>query len=277
MALITFTSASGSPGVTSTVLAAAMAWPRPVLVVEADPTGGSGILAGYFRGQKDPNDLVELVMANRSGVMAEALRRLAVPIEGSDVSVLVGAKSHDQAAGLSRLWDPLLDALTNVAAAGQDVLVDAGRLGLEGWPRPLVRHSDLTLLVCRSTLPALAAARSWAQTLAEDVLPDHQVQVLLVGAGQPYGPREVSRVLDLPVLASVEWDQRRARVFSEGAAKPPARLGGEAGADRAFAASGYWRSVTEVGVAVQKALAGNGRDPLFRGIIAGFGETGVGA
>jgi hypothetical protein len=36
---------------------------------------------------------------------------------------------------------------------GQDVIVDAGRLGLAGWPQPLVAASDLTLLVTRSRCP----------------------------------------------------------------------------------------------------------------------------
>jgi hypothetical protein len=50
MAVFCCVSASGSPGVTSTVLGMALCWPRPVLVVEADPTAGSAILAGRFRG-----------------------------------------------------------------------------------------------------------------------------------------------------------------------------------------------------------------------------------
>ena len=41
MAVIALTSASGSPGVTTTALGLALLWPRPVLLVEADPTGGS--------------------------------------------------------------------------------------------------------------------------------------------------------------------------------------------------------------------------------------------
>ena len=48
--VVALASASGSPGVTTTALGMALLWPRPVLLVEADPTGGSGLLAGYFRG-----------------------------------------------------------------------------------------------------------------------------------------------------------------------------------------------------------------------------------
>ena len=49
MAIVVLTSASGSPGVTTTAVGMAFSWPRPVLLVEADPTGGSGILAGTSR------------------------------------------------------------------------------------------------------------------------------------------------------------------------------------------------------------------------------------
>ena len=41
MAVVALASASGSPGVTTTALGLALLWPRPVLLVEADPTGGS--------------------------------------------------------------------------------------------------------------------------------------------------------------------------------------------------------------------------------------------
>ena len=50
MALIVLTSASGSPGVTTSAVGLALTWPRPALLVEADPTGGSSVLAGYLRG-----------------------------------------------------------------------------------------------------------------------------------------------------------------------------------------------------------------------------------
>ncbi|MDF0752962.1 hypothetical protein NLU14_22305, partial [Marinobacter sp. 71-i] len=38
--LISIASVKGSPGVTSTALALAAVWPRPVVLLEADPSGG---------------------------------------------------------------------------------------------------------------------------------------------------------------------------------------------------------------------------------------------
>jgi hypothetical protein len=154
---------------------------------------------------------------------------------------------------------------------GQDVIVDAGRLGVEGWPRPLVAFSDVTLLLTHSTLPALAAARSWARALAGDVLPGHVVKVVLVGEGRPYRAGEVARTLGLPVAPSIEWDPKRAAVFSLGAESPPTRFGGELGAARAFEHSGYARSLRTLVAALLPAdLQGDETAPDE--VAAGTGE-----
>ena len=80
MAVVTLSSASGSPGVTTTALGLALLWPRPVLLIEADPTGGSNLLAGYFRGTRQYDaGLIELALtANNLG---EALADVAQPID----------------------------------------------------------------------------------------------------------------------------------------------------------------------------------------------------
>ena len=47
--------------------------------------------------------------------------------------------------------------------------------------------------------------------------------MLLVGDGEPYGAREVSKVLQIPVMASLPLDEDAAAVFSRGA-NPPRRF-----------------------------------------------------
>ena len=261
MAVVTLVSASGSPGVTTTGLGLAVTWPRPVLLVEADPSGGSGILAGYFRGLRDHVGLVDLVMAHRSGLLSEALPRMVMRLDDSEVSILVGSRSHDQAGGLAGLWEPLLGVVREWSLDGPAVIVDAGRLGLASWPRPLVTHSDLTVLLTRSGLPALVAARSWAAALADDVLPGHEVRLLMVGEGRPYSCSEAARSLGVQALGSIEWDPARAAVFSDGAAKPKPRCGGATAAERAFERSGFVASIRTAGEAVRKSCAGS-RDPF---------------
>lgn len=246
--LVTLVSAGASRGVTATSVALAARWPRPVVLVEADPTGGSGILAGFFRGQEDPAGLIDLVIAQRSDLLAEVLPRLLLPIEGTHASVLVGTRSHEQASGLAQLWAPLLEALRGLEPTGVDVLVDGGRLGLHGWPRPLVVGSDVTLLLLECDLPALAAARSWSEALSREDTPAHATRLLLVGEGRPYSAREVSRTLGVPVLGSIAWDPERAAVYSHGRTPPtPAwwrRIArGKHATTKALASSAYIRSI----------------------------------
>lgn len=214
MAVVALTSASGSPGVTTTAVGLALAWPRPVILVEADPTGGSGLLAGYFRGAREYDaGLIELALAPVE--VSEALPGVVRPIHGTNVSFVAGTRSHAQSAGLRNLWEPLAGALADFDAHGQDVIVDAGRLGLVGSPEPLLAAADLTILLTRSSLPALAAARSWAETVIRDREWSNPAAVL-VGEGQPYCASEVAKVLGMPVVAAVADDPDAASVFARG-------------------------------------------------------------
>lgn len=273
--MVTLVAASGSPGVTTTGVGLARHWPRPVILVEADPTGGSGILAGHFRAQVDQPGLVDLVIAQRSDLLAEALPRLLLPIEHTNASVLVGVRSPDQAAGVAQLWTPLLDALRALATAGTDVIVDGGRLGLNGWPQPLVMGSDLTLMLVTSDLVSLAAARWWADSLVAAELPGHTNRLVVVGEGRPYGAREVGRTLGVPVLASIEHAPEHARVYSHGATSPEPRWWRRVGrrgdaAVRAFEGSAYVRSIEAAGGAI-RAMCGAEVPGPFRSVLAHAG------
>jgi hypothetical protein len=231
MAVIVLVSAAGSPGVTTSALGLALTWPRPVLLIEADPTGGSAILAGFFRGTlAQTKGLLDLAWAYREGLLVEALAELPMPIPDSSAALLPGIRSHSQAGSLAMLWEPLAAALKELDRTGRDVIIDAGRLGLNGSPEPLICAADLMLLVMRSDLVALAAARSWAEMLRagfDELGVPARVQALLVGKGRPYRGREVAKVLGLPVVAALAWQEAEAAVFSRGAA-PPRRFEGRA-------------------------------------------------
>lgn len=216
MAVIALCSASGSPGVTTSALGMALLWPRPVLLVEADPTGGSGLLSGYFRGTREyVGGLIELALT--SNTIHDGLPEVSQRIEGTNVSFVAGTRSHAQAPALRDLWQPLSDELADLESTGQDVIVDAGRLGLVGSPAPLLANADLTMIVTRSTLPALSAVRPWADSVQRGAFDWHQSGVVIVGEGQPYRAREVTQVLGLPVVATLAEDSESAAVFSRGA------------------------------------------------------------
>jgi MinD-like ATPase involved in chromosome partitioning or flagellar assembly len=222
MAVVVLTSARGAPGVTTSALAIAMLWPRPVVLVEADVAGSSSILAGYLRGSVPPDrGLVSLAVAHRRGLLDEQFYDQTVPLIQDRVRLVPGLVSAQQAPSMDKLWSPLGVVLANLEHSGTDVIVDAGRLGMMHGPMPLVRSADALLLVTRTTLPAVSAARARVPVLRNDLLQlgkgDDTLAMLLVGEGQPYRAREIRSALETPVLASMAWDQAAADSLSQGA------------------------------------------------------------
>jgi hypothetical protein len=218
MAIVCLTSASGSPGVTTTAVGVAFSWPRPVLLVEADPTGGSGVLAGFLRGTtRYDAGLIELALSPLG--TADALRDVVRPLS-PNVSLVAGIRSHAQASALRGIWEPLTTALRDLDDNGQDVIVDAGRLGLMGSPTPLLEAADAALLVTRATLPTISAARSWAETVRQPASGWRHPGLILVAEGQPYRASEVAKVLGMPVVADLPDDPAAAAVYHRGAAPP---------------------------------------------------------
>ncbi|MBM0127927.1 MinD/ParA family ATP-binding protein [Pimelobacter simplex] len=267
MALIVLASGSGSPGVSTTALGLTLNWHRPALLVDADPTGSSSVFAGFFHGTQEPTGgLINLALSLRDGTLADALPRetlLLDPEAPAERSAwfLPGIRAHEQAPSLLPLWDPLTEQLRALERNGQDVIVDAGRLGLAGWPQPLIAASDLTLLVTRSSLPALAGATSWAKTLRTQfagvgglsrlgvlvVDEERRWPAMPTGARvRPYSARHIAKALQIPVVASVEWEPEVAEVYSHGARKP-----------RKFESSGLLRGYRASAAAIQSILGAN--------------------
>jgi len=249
MALIAVTSANGSPGVTTSALGLALNWPRPVVLVDVDPTGASAVPAGYLRGGELPTSktVVDLAISLRQGTLVEDLPRLVFTLPDTQVQMLAGPLNHHQAQALDPLWEPLAAALKALERNGQDVIVDIGRLGLQGSAYKLLAAADLALLTTRSNLPALVGASSWASALRatfEQAGARSSLALLLVGENRPYGAGEAAKALELPVIASLAWDPDAAAVYSEGA-KP----------QRKFAAAALNKSLRAAVQAIQATLA----------------------
>lgn len=225
MALYVLTSASGSPGVSTVATGLAYNWPRPVLLIDADPTGSSPLLAGHFRGELEPGPgLIDLAVAAAEGHLDEAFPTAITKLPNSDVRFLAGIRSHEQAHSLRSLWPQLLDVLRRLDEAGHDVIVDAGRLGLVGCPHDLIDRADVVVLVTRNSLVSLAGARSWAANLRTR-FGEHggvsRLGLLIVNdvprRVQAYSAGQVARALQLPVIATVPHDRDAAEVYSHGA------------------------------------------------------------
>lgn len=228
MALYVLTSASGSPGVSTAAAGLAYHWPRPVLLLDADPTGTSALLAGRFRGKLEPGlGLIDLAVAAAEDRLDEGFATAITKLPDSDARFLAGIRSHEQAHSLTSLWPQLLGVLNRLDEAGHDVIVDAGRLGLVGSPSHLIDRADLVLLVTRNSLVSLAGARSWATSL-RNRFAEHgssaRLGMMLIEDTprrvQAYGDGQVARALQLPIVASLPHDKEGAEVYSHGARTP---------------------------------------------------------
>ncbi|MDA8056858.1 MAG: hypothetical protein M0032_02635 [Actinomycetota bacterium] len=199
-----------SCGVTALVLGLAATWPRraeqpgrSVLVVEADPAGGT--LAASAGWPAEPG-LVSLAAAARRGAEPSLVFEHCRTLPGG-ASVLAGPARGDQAKSALRMLATLLGRLGELDA---DVLVDCGRLeetsGVLGIFERAARadratRGDRAVLVSRGRLVDLQAVASWLD--AHPVGPG--TGLVVVGDG-PYPDAEIAEALGLPVLARLPWD-----------------------------------------------------------------------
>lgn len=218
MAVTVLVSASGSPGVTTTAVGMALAWPSRAVLVDADPRGGSSVLAGYFGGQQSSSDaMTTLALSLRDGSLRQVLPQVLTAFPGSQTTLLPGPRTHAQAKGLGALWSPLAAELHGLDGIGTDVIVDAGRLGMAGFPEPLLAGADVVLLVVRSDLVSLAGARQWADQLRDaEAAGGGAARLLVVGEGRPYTAADLSKALRMATVDGLPWDPDGAAVFSHG-------------------------------------------------------------
>lgn len=242
MATISLLSAKGSPGVTTVTVGLGLAWPgvfpgRSALCVDADPAGGD-TAAGVLRGAL-PTTSGMLPLATSRGVRPhDAIEAASVHLRADGgTRLLGGVPDAARAAALGLAWDTIAQAREELAEAGTDVLVDAGRVDLSRPLAPWLMDSGLAILLVRPTLPAAAAAHRLASawTAAGAATSGIPLGVVVVESPSAYRAREVAEAVGLDLLAVIPFDPTSARVHSEGAA--PAR---------GFARSGYVRALARL-------------------------------
>jgi len=166
MGLIVVAADKGAPGVTSTALALAAVWPRPVLLAECDPAGGD--LAFRFPAADgeclDPRRgmLSLAVSAMQPGQVWEHTQKLY-----GGIDVLLGVTNADQGASLSMFWGQLGRVLANVPRA--DVIADCGRLGADGPVTDLLAEASRVLLLTRAEVGEVIRLRDRAVALGAAV------------------------------------------------------------------------------------------------------------
>lgn len=209
MSLVCVCSAHGSPGATTTALAVAGAWPegRRCLFVEADPFGG--VVAARF-GLHDAPGLASLAAAGRTGLDSEMVERHTQQLPGG-VPVLVGPPSAEHAHAVLR---DLASLLGDWAAGADDldVVADCGRVAPGSPTVDLLVRADTVLVATRPTVDQLRSAAHRTKSLDAA---GASVSLLLVG-DQPYGPKEASSALQVPVFGVMAWDTDAADALSGG-------------------------------------------------------------
>lgn len=232
MALITLVSATGAPGVSTTAIGLAMAWPRPVLLVEAAATG-SALLPGYFRGEVVPKRTVlQAASAQRYGQLLNDLMNHTVQLEKTGrVQCLLGyTDPPSQGRNLAGFWGPLAEAAQDLEGAGMDVIVDAGRAGAVNEPTPLITNAEALIVAIRSSTVSVIGGRPLTSKLMaerESAGNTDTIGLAVVGPKRPYSTANIEGALRLPCWLEIAWDPDQASVYSDGTT-PTKRFEGSA-------------------------------------------------
>jgi hypothetical protein len=211
--MVTLLCGKGSPGTTTAAVAMALGWPRPVLLVEADPAGGS-IGFGYGQGiDMQDRGLLGAHLAARHGDPSAALWNNVVGL-AQDRWLLPGVAEPRQT---STIDYPALAG--TLAGLGVDVLVDAGRFPGPGRIDALPAGSDRVLVVMRSTLAGVHTAQTAATAaIAACGATSGVVGSVIVGTGRPYPETDVGAAMRdvAPVSWCIAWDPAAAAVITDG-------------------------------------------------------------
>ena len=186
-----------SCGASTLALGLAATWPegRPVLLVEADPAGGTLAAAAGWPGEPS---LVSLAAAARHGGDPGIAYGHCHLLPGG-ARALVAPASAEQARAALGMLGSLFGHLGDLDA---DVVIDCGRLDPGSAAMALVEHADRLLLVARPRLSDLHAVAAWLATHGD--IAGH-VSLVAVGDG-PYPDAEITDALGTEVAARLGWD-----------------------------------------------------------------------
>lgn len=242
MTITVLTSASGSPGVTTTALGLTLQWPNSCMLVDGDYQ--QAVLTGYLQGHYvTSNGMVHVINAARiSPDVEEAVWRQSIPLpddeeDGRRRLLLPGLSTGQAGNALYQSWPAVAAALRDLGDAGVDAVVDYGRMTWQGVHPALIDVASHVLLMTQPTMRAAGAAFWAAQRLAEqahDLGATAKMALLLrrptlaaaalSGPGRAehgYSDGEIEQFLPLPVRGSIVHDPANARLLSDGGQRGP--------------------------------------------------------
>jgi len=217
-----------SPGATTVAAALTLTWPRPVLLVDADPAGGD-VVPGLLPGRvSTESGLLSWSVATRHLPALDAAASIgehAVALsEAGDAWVMPGLQSATQAGALTGGgWTRLATAVERCTSVlGRDVVVGVGRLG-EASCWPVIAACDVVLLVVRPTARSIQGALAAVEMLRTRLGDLQAVQLVVNGPGS-YTPSQTAAALEVPLAATLPGDYRAAAALVDGATAPVLRM-----------------------------------------------------
>ena len=153
----------GAPGVTTSALALASAWPGPAVVVEASPAGGDLAMRLHPKGSVLPETptVLSLVTASRSGREQDPVNTHA-HVLNSTTTVVPGPALAEQVDKIGD-WSPLADALGRTQAR---VFADLGHLHASSPVLSVAARADVVVVVSRPDMASVVRLRERLTRLA---------------------------------------------------------------------------------------------------------------
>jgi hypothetical protein len=225
MSILLLTSTGGSPGVTTLAVGLALTWPRPVLLADCDPGAHQAILAGYLAGRSaSGKGLLRVAEAHRDRrPLREVLLDQTLPLsieEGTRRLFLPGFTKPGSATHFGSVWEDLAEAFDRLDDVDIDVIIDGGRIGPVGPPAALLERSAISGVVLNSSLRSIVSARVHLPTVRNhprfSSTDRGHLGLIVIGEGLPYRSNEITRALEVPVIANIAYDRQTAAHLSDG-------------------------------------------------------------
>lgn len=194
----------GSPGVTSTALALASAWPTPALLVEADAAGGDlGIRLKTENGGVLPDKPTVATLAaaarnvtDRSGLVAQYAFTI-----NDQVRVVPGYLVAEQGSGMSPLWEEL--AIT-LQASADDVIVDVGRVQSTSTAMRIIEAADAVVVVGRDSTSSVLHLRERVSHLRSALGHGRTTIVPLLVAGHRHAATALAELDEILAVSGLD-------------------------------------------------------------------------
>ncbi|OFS80874.1 hypothetical protein HMPREF3164_04780 [Rothia sp. HMSC08A08] len=233
MTIISSFSSHGSPGVSVSSLALALTWENPVLLIEADTTAPSSVMAGFMQAaipyRRGISYLIESFHTYAPSL--DSLWAQLIPLAQDPVSVsggpypkhlLAAAASPAAAAGYTSFWADLMSVCYEAEKAGVDTIIDLGRITDKDPRLSILSASTVTLAHLKSTLVDISAAQEnitrLGSYLESSGKQDSYRLILHESLTGNYPAREVAATLNVPVAATLPYDPMQAAYYSYGIA-----------------------------------------------------------